>query len=424
MDIPEHYITIILSIACAVGFILVLLSEAIDTAYSYCNLSEETLEKLSEQSPKRRTQVLWLLDHPADFHRTFSMTKAILLVLSVLSAAILAVKMPKGHPTADWLYTVLPFIFIIVYAAAQYAGAKRPLATLCRFSGFACSTVGVEKVILNLPKNDEQAEKPVTFDVETMEQALEMQESEEEKAMLEGVLHFGEETVSEVMIPRVDVVTLDIQADFNTVMKCAIDNNYSRIPVCDNSQDKIVGILYVKDLMPYCREDSAFGWQQLIRVPYYVPESMMIDALLREFQRGKIHIAVVVDEYGMTCGIVTMEDILEEIVGDINDEYDEEEKQFTRVNDNTYIFEGKTPLSDFFEHIGLPEEDYAEAAGDAETLAGMVLELLGEFPVRHQKTACNQLDFEVLALDKRRISKIKVTRSPQNTVAEDAALEV
>lgn len=214
----------------------------------------------------------------------------------------------------------------------------------CRFEvnhsldGNACSHCHVR---FPLEKEETVDDDGDTFSVEGLEQALEMQKTEDEKAILDSVLHFGEETVAEIMIPRVDVIDLSYEASLDDVMKCVIENNYSRIPVCDRTQDKIKGILYVKDLLPYASSGKDFEWQKLIRPAFFVPESKMIDDLLREFQKSKVHIAVVVDEYGVPSGIVTMEDILEEIVGEINDEYDEEEKQFVKLDDNHYILKGK-----------------------------------------------------------------------------------
>lgn len=233
--------------------------------------------------------------------------------------------------------------------------------------------------------------------------------AEGEKDILSSVLHFGEETVDEIMIPRVDIVDLNVNSSFKEILQIVIESNYSRLPVTDGSHDKVVGILYARDLLPYRESNDGFEWQKLMRKPYFVPESKMIEDLLREFQRNKIHIAVVVDEYGSTSGIVTMEDILEEIVGEINDEYDEDIQTFVKLNDNTYIFEGKTSIEDFTETLGLDLDKYKEAAGESETLAGFLLELLDEFPAKHQTADFDNLHFEVLSLDKRRISKIKVT---------------
>ena len=174
------------------------------------------------------------------------------------------------------------------------------------------------------------------------------------------------------------------------------------------SIDNVRGILYIKDLLPHLSKPSTFRWQSLIRPPYFVPETKKIDDLLREFQANKVHIAIVVDEFGGTSGIVTLEDILEEIVGEINDEYDEEEKNYVRVNANTYIFEGKTLLSDFYKLLKLDDETFEEIEGDADTLAGLMLELKGDFPAIHEKLDYQNFTFEIQEMDERRISKVKV----------------
>lgn len=242
---------------------------------------------------------------------------------------------------------------------------------------------------------------------EEPEVSEEMEEGVEQD-ILNGARHFGEETAGEVMIPRVDIVELSISATFNEVMKCVVENNYSRIPVTDESHEKVKGILYVKDLLRYRNEDNNFKWQSLLRAPYFIPESKMIDDLLREFQKNKVHIAMVVDEYGSISGMVTMEDILEEIVGEIQDEYDEETEQFQKSEDGSFIFEGKTTIEDFFEAIGVPQEEYEDNIGEAETVAGFVLELMNEIPTVGQQIQCKNLSFQVLELQRQRISKIKV----------------
>ena len=251
--------------------------------------------------------------------------------------------------------------------------------------------------------------------VDDLEQALELTDKEEikeEKNILESIVRFGDETAKEVMTSRQDVTVLDMQSPFTEVLKCIVENNYSRIPVFQDSIDNIRGILYIKDLLPHLGKSNTFRWQSLIRPPYFVPETKKIDDLLREFQNNKVHIAVVVDEFGGTSGIVTLEDILEEIVGEINDEYDEEEKNYVRVNNNTYIFEGKTLLSDFYKTLDIDSEEFEDIEGDADTLAGLLLEIKGEFPKINEKIEYSNFTFQVLKMDERRIMKIKVTIKP------------
>lgn len=246
--------------------------------------------------------------------------------------------------------------------------------------------------------------------VDDLEQALELTDKEdikEEKKMLQGIIRFGDETAKEIMTPRQDIVCLSIKDDFNKVLNCIVENNYSRIPVYQGNADNIRGVLYIKDMLPHIGKPASFRWQSHIRPPYFVPETKKIDDLLREFQANKVHIAIVVDEFGGTSGLVTLEDILEEIVGEIHDEYDEEEKQFTRLNHNTYVFEGKTSLSDFYKTLDI-DDDFADVEGDADSIAGLLLELKGDFPKVGEIITFGKYTFEVMAIEERRISKVKV----------------
>ena len=267
-----------------------------------------------------------------------------------------------------------------------------------------------------LIKSGALAEKVVqkenrVLSVDDLEQALELTDKDdikEEQEMLQGIIRFGDETAKEVMTSRQDIVDLDIESSFADVLKCVVENNYSRIPVYKDNTDNIRGVLYIKDLLPHLSKPATFRWQGLIRPPYFVPETKKIDDLLREFQENKVHIAIVVDEFGGTSGLVTLEDILEEIVGEINDEFDEEEKTYSKLNYNTYIFEGKTLLSDFCKIIGVDDDEFAEVEGDADTLAGLLLELKGDFPSKYEKIDYSDYTFEVMDLEGRRISRIKV----------------
>ena len=260
------------------------------------------------------------------------------------------------------------------------------------------------------------AEKVVQKDnrllsVDDLEQALELTDKEdikEEQRMLEGIVRFGDETAKEIMTSRQDVVDLDFKSSFDEALQCIVANNYSRIPVYQDNSDNVRGILYIKDLLPHLSKGNNFRWQSLIRPPYFVPETKKIDDLLREFQENKVHIAIVVDEFGGTSGIVTLEDILEEIVGEINDEYDEDEKNYVRVNANTFVFEGKTLLSDFYKILKLDDDVFEDVGGDADTLAGLLLEIKGDFPGLHEKIEYQNFRFEVLDMEERRISKVKV----------------
>lgn len=258
--------------------------------------------------------------------------------------------------------------------------------------------------------------------VDDLEQALDLTDKNEikdEQSLLKGIIRFGDENVKKIMISRQDIVDLNLKASFPEVLKCIIDNNYSRIPVYQGNIDNVKGILYIKDLLPFLDKPSNFHWQSLVRPSFFVPETKKIDELLREFQQNKVHIAIVVDEFGGTSGIVTLEDIIEEIVGEINDEYDEDEKSYIRLNKTTYIFEGKTPLSDFTKILNIDEETFSDIEGEADTLAGLILEIKGDFPSLHEKIDYKDYSFEVLEMDERRITKIKVVVSNSNSLTEN-----
>ena len=313
---------------------------------------------------------------------------------------------------------MLTFLLLLFGEIMPKVYAGQHALAFCRFSAPGITTL--RKVFYPLSsillRSGILAEKVVqkenhVLSVDDLEQALELtgeNELKEEKNMLEGIVRFGDETAKEVMTSRQDVIDLDFRASFSDVLKCIVENNYSRIPVYQGSIDNIRGILYIKDLIPHLTKPSSFRWQSLIRPPYFVPETKKIDDLLRDFQENKVHIAIVVDEFGGTSGIITLEDILEEIVGEINDEYDDEEKPYTRINSNTYVFEGKTLLSDFYKLLNLDDETFEEVEGDADSLAGLLLEIKGDFPELHEKIDYENFTFEVTELDGHRISKIKV----------------
>lgn len=263
--------------------------------------------------------------------------------------------------------------------------------------------------------NKHVSHKNTNISMNELSQALEMTKVDinEEKAMLEGIIKFGGKTVAEIMTSRIDMTDIDIKTNFKNLIKNIVENGYSRLPVYDGNEDNIKGIIYIKDLLPYLDRDENFHWQNLLRNPYFVPEMKMIDDLLEEFRSQKIHMAIVVDEFGGTSGIVTMEDILEEIVGEISDEYDDEEKQYTKIDNNTYIFEGKTLLNDFYKITGIPESDFVEISDEAETLAGLILEIKQDFPIAKEKINYGTYTFVVLEMNKRRIIKVKVKITPQ-----------
>lgn len=248
--------------------------------------------------------------------------------------------------------------------------------------------------------------------VDQLSKALELTHQEEttqeEKKILEGIINFGNTDTKQVMQPRMEIFALSIEEDFQEVVNKIVENGYSRIPVYKENIDEIEGILYIKDLLPHL-EKNQFQWKQLLRQTYFVPENKKLDDLLNEFKRLKIHMAIVVDEYGGTSGLITLEDIIEEIVGDISDEFDDEDLFFSKLDQNTYVFEGKTTLKDFYHIVGVEDEDLFESnKGEAETLAGFTLELFRNFPKVGQHINFSKYLFTVEAIDERRIKQLKV----------------
>ena len=247
-----------------------------------------------------------------------------------------------------------------------------------------------------------------------LSQALELASEEdttnEEKKLLESIVSFGNTETCEVMVPRVDIFALSEDTPFSEVLSEIVKIGYSRIPVYRENLDNITGVIYIKDLLPYI-EKSDFEWTKVMRKAFFVPENKKLDDLLSEFQEKKIHLAVVVDEYGGTCGIITLEDIMEEIVGSINDEFDDDDVTYSKINDHTYIFEGKTVLKDFYRIVKMDDENillFDEKRGEAETLAGFLLEISGNFPQKGKPIVFHNYSFTVEAFDKHRIKEIKV----------------
>ncbi len=311
---------------------------------------------------------------------------------------------------------ILPKLYCSNYPMkwARFAiqGVKFFTKLLYPFSGMLVrSTSIVHKVVTKQARN---------ISTDELSQALDITEvkTEEEKEMLQGILEFGETTAAEIMTPRISMVGLEYDMTFDEVLKTVIETGYSRLPVYVDTQDNIKGILYSRDLLPYIgRTLEGFDWHTLLRKPYYVPEQRMIDDLLEDFRKLKIHLAIVVDEFGGTQGIVTMEDVLEEIVGDINDEYDDESNYYTRISDDTYNFEGRTPLTDFFRITGLDEDQFEDVTEDAETVAGMLLAIKGDFPKDKEPLVYANCRFLVLKVADHRIMSVRVKVMPDKQEA-------
>lgn len=416
------------------AFLLFLSGFASGSEIAFFSLSPQDLDELDPEKNDKDRKIQMLRD---DSERTLA---TILIMNNLVNVTIIMLcNFAIGSLVAfkvQWLefllITVLLTFLLLLYGEImpKVFSRQNPLA-FCRMAVNGVMLMRklfwpIESILITSGVIAEKAvpKEKRQLSVDDLEQALELTDKDDikdEKSMLQGIIRFGDETAKEVMTSRQDIVSIDIRCGFQEVLTSIAENNYSRIPVYQDNGDNIRGILYIKDLLPHLSKPSNFRWQSLMRPPYFVPETKKIDALLREFQENKVHIAIVVDEFGGTSGLVTLEDILEEIVGEINDEYDEEEKSYSKLNYNTYLFEGKTLLSDFCKILQIDDDEFDDVAGDADTLAGLLLEQKGDFLSIHERWDYKRYSFEVMAVEGRRISRVKVTvhNTPQDAPAKN-----
>lgn len=393
------------------------------TEVSYFSLTPNDLENLSEKKGKRNAMVLKLLSKPDRLLSTILVTNNALNIAIIILAAFITSQVFNfsNNPVLAFIIEVVVITFILllfgeimpkVYASRnqlRYSIMMAPALTICSkiFKPLALllmlSSVFVRRRAKARSKN---------LSMDDLSDALELTSSEikEDKEILKGIVRFGNITVSSIMCPRIDVMALDIKKSFSTILPEVIESGFSRIPVYSGSFDNIKGILFVKDLLPYLSKTDTFKWQSLIRPAYVVPETKKINELLKEFQEKKIHIAIVVDEYGGTSGIVTLEDVLEEIVGEIVDETDEEIPLFKKISDGSWIFDGKVLINDFYRITGTEGNIFEVYIGESETLAGLLLELLGEIPSKGRVISIGGFDFTIESVGNRRIREIKVVK--------------
>ena len=302
---------------------------------------------------------------------------------------------------------VIPKLYATSYNVKFAAFASGPISVMVKLLS-PLSRLMVKSTHLVGHVMSPQAEDLSTEDLTRALEASDVK-NEDEKELLEGILTFGNKTVNEIMRPRVDVVDIDYDTKFDDVVATVVKTGYSRMPVYSETPDNIKGILYAKDLLPYIgKRDNDFRWQNLVRQAYFVPETRMIDDLLEDFRTKKMHMAIIVDEYGCTQGIATLEDVLEEIVGDIDDEYDTEEKFYNKLGPNVYAFDAKTLLSDFCRVLDIEEDELGEHGEDAETIAGLLLDIKGDFLKEQETVEFDCFKFTVLKLDRYRIDRVKV----------------
>jgi putative hemolysin len=299
-----------------------------------------------------------------------------------------------------------------VYANRNAVKFTKQIAYPIAFLDKILSPVSLPMRAATIYFHNKLGKQKTNFSINQLSQALDLTDSEEtsseEQKILEGIVSFGNTDTKQVMSPRIDIFALEIDETFTVICPKIIEKGFSRIPVYRDNIDQIEGILFVKDLLPHINTND-FDWRLLIREPFFVPENKKLDNLLKDFQNMKSHLAIVVDEYGGTSGLVSLEDIIEEIVGDISDEFDDEHLNFSQIDDKNYIFEGKTNLKDFYRIIAVDEELFEIKKGEAETLAGFILEILGNFPKKDQKIIFENCIFTIETVDKKRIKQIKVT---------------
>ncbi|QQS51949.1 MAG: gliding motility-associated protein GldE [Bacteroidota bacterium] len=405
-----------------VVLLLIITSIVWGSRLAFLSLSEQEEESIHEAIYKPDLRIKKLLAFPLHFLNT---TIVLITFLQVGMVVLFVFFTKYSRPDAVWntipfAWQVLLFSFLILFSSgfvAQNFASKRALPFLRStsrlmlfftrlFWPFSSGLIFLASLVSNrfnakkiiLPFN--QLSDALSDGEVTMPQ---------EKSLLKGIAKFGNIEVCEIMQARVDVVGIDQLASFEELMLLINESGYSRIPVYEESFDKINGILYIKDLLPHMSEGNDFVWQRLIREPYFVPESKKINDLLNKFQRMHIHMAIVVDDYGGTSGIVTLEDILEEIVGEISDETDDDELPYKIIDDNTIIFEGKILLNDFSKVANVDSDFFDQVKGDADTLAGLILELRGDIPKRNDVLSYKNFTFEVLEVDKRRIKFIQAS---------------
>lgn len=423
LNAPSESAIVSLVLAC---ILLMCSAFASGSEIAFFSLTRENLDELGESDSSRDRIILKLLGDPDRLLATILILNDFVNVGIVMLLNYFFLSILDFGVNAAWLEfllmtVVLTFLLLLFGEVMPKIYSKSNPMKFARFvsKGFyviSCLLSPFAKLLVRSTTFTQRlvSKKSHLISVDELEQALEMTDKKEigeQKKMLEGIIRFGDETVKNIMTSRLDMVMLGIRAPFSEVLKCAAENAYSRIPVYGKTQDDIRGVLYIKDLIPYLDRGETFRWQSLVRQPFFVPETKKIDDLLSDFQTVKVHMAIVVDEFGGVSGLITLEDIVEEIVGEINDEFDEPDTSYEQLEENVYLFDGRTMLSDFYKITSLDSEGFEEFSGEADTLAGLLLELKGEFPVLHEKIECNGVLFEVVEKDKHRIVKIKAILS-------------
>lgn len=389
---------------------------------AFFSLSPKDFERMDEEKNPVDEKIKLLLQKPEHLLATILITNNLVNVsIIVLSSYIINQTLDfSAFPVLGFIFETILITFIILLVSeimpkifAQQHGL--------RMARFGAGTLKVLRSVLKpfvwilvsstsvVNKRLAKHKHGSNLSMDELSQALELTSDaiQEDTDILKGIVNFGNITAAGVMTSRLDMVTLDVTTPFDKVIDCIVEHEYSRIPVLQGSIDNIRGVLYAKDLIPHINKGPYFKWQTLIRQPYFVPETMKLDDLLQEFQKNKIHIAVVVDEFGGTSGMVTMEDVLEEVVGEISDEYDVDNSLYTKQNDGSYVFEAKIMLTDFFKATDIDSDDFEDITEEVDTLAGLILELKGDFPEQNEVITYKNYEFKIVAINARRILKVK-----------------
>ena len=390
---------------------------------AFFSLTQNDLDLASNEHPDKVRVISRLLERPKKLLATLLVANnfiniGVVILFSVIGQNLFA---SIASPILKFILDVIFVTFLIllfgevlpkVYANRNNMKFAMLIVTPISILDTLLSPVSLPMRALTLYLQDKLGKQKSNFSVDQLSQALELTSStdtsSEEQKILEGIVSFGNTDTKQVMSPRIDIFALEVDETFAEILPKIVDKGFSRIPVYKDNIDQIEGVLFVKDIIPYIDEDD-FDWKTLMRQPFFVPENKKLDNLLKDFQRMKSHLAIVVDEYGGTSGLVSLEDIIEEIVGDISDEFDDENINYSQIDEKNFLFEGKIYLKDFYRIVAVEEELFEERKGEAETLAGLILEILGNFPRKGQKVQFANCQFTIEAVDKKRIRQIKIT---------------
>ena len=408
--------------------ILLLLSALISgSEVAFFSLGAGELEELEEDAPKH-SRIKILLDKPEELLGTILISNNFVNVgIVILSTFLLNTFFSPElwSPLLTFNVEILAITGVLLLFGEILPKVYANTARL-NFARFVVPFIfRLHKILKPISKRLSKTINRINIEgrtpslsVDDLEQALELttdeHTTEDEQRILKGIVRFGSTTVKEVMTPRTSVIAIDIKAPFHDTLTHIVDKGYSRIPVYEEQLDQIKGLLYVKDLLPYVDASDNFRWQDLIRTPFFVPESKKIDDLLKEFQQRRIHLAIVVDEFGGTSGVISLEDVLEEIVGEISDEFDDDDLVYSKLDNHNYVFEAQTPLIDFCRVLDLPKDIFESVDGESDSLAGLVLELAGKFLEKNEEITYEAFTFKVESVDQRKLIRIKVTVNPNH----------